>query len=72
MFGRRAAERIKFLEAALDGMTARFNRRATLESVDTNGRRIIFRFQRNGKFYTIEAMGTWDDDIEGWRRDLLE
>jgi hypothetical protein len=45
--------------------------RACLISITRDNRRIKFTFVRNGQLTTIETMGTWDDDVDGWQRELL-
>jgi hypothetical protein len=43
-----------------------------LASITRDGRHNNFTFTRNGKVIVISAYGTWDDDVDGWKRDLLE
>lgn len=30
-----------------------------------------FIFMRQGKLHTVDFMGTWGDDLEQWKKDLL-
>lgn len=56
----------------LEGLELRLADRAALISIERNGRINRFLFVRNGQLLTIETMGTWDDDVEGWKKQLLE
>lgn len=59
-------------EQHLAGIELRFAERAALVSITRQGRINKFMFLRNGQLTTIETMGTWDDDVEGWKKALLE
>lgn len=55
----------------LAGVQHRFEEQAILISIVRDGRINRFNFTRNRQLYSIETMGIWDDDVEGWKRDLL-
>jgi hypothetical protein len=56
----------------LAGIELRFAERAALVSIARQGRINKFMFLRNGQLTTVECMGTWDDDVDGWKKALLE
>jgi hypothetical protein len=67
------------LRAALDlarehlaGIELRMNERAALVSITRDGRKNNFTFVRRGEIFRITTVGTWDDDVAGWKRDLFE
>ena len=45
--------------------------RATLISITRNGRINRWLFARGNELIAIETIGSWDDDIEKWKTDLL-
>lgn len=65
-------EQLESLKQALDGMELRFKERAALMSIVREGRMIRFMFARDDKLHFIQMLGTWDDDLDQWKRDLLE
>ncbi len=65
-------EQLEALKEALDGMELRFKERAALMSIVREGRMIRFMFARYDQIHYIQVMGTWDDDLDQWKRDLLE
>lgn len=58
--------------AALEIADRRAADRSTLLSIHKDGRRIVFTFARNNEVHRIGAIGTWDDDIEGWKKLLID
>lgn len=60
------------LNEQLQGIELRFAEQASLISIVRDGRKIRFNFTRHGNLYSIEVMGTWDDDVDGWKRALLQ
>lgn len=69
-----AAATVALTEAneQLKGLQLTLADRAALISITRNGRMNRFMFVRNGQLLTIETMGTWDDDVDGWKKQLLE
>lgn len=67
-----AQQKLEFYEAALEGMQRRYIERATLIDIRSENRRVFFTFTRNGEVYRIGAMGTWNDDIAGWKKSLID
>ena len=66
-------------QAALDDATTRLDaiammqrERAVLISIAQDGRVLRFTFTRNGALVVCETYGTLDQDVPGWKRDLLE
>lgn len=43
-----------------------------LIEIGRNGRVNVFTFIRGDDVIKIETIGTWDDDVAQWRKDLLE
>lgn len=62
------AEAETHLEAARETM----RQRAALVAMETEGRTLKLTFVRNGEIIQIETMLTLDQDLPGWRRQLLE
>lgn len=58
--------------ATLEAMAKRAADRAALMNIELKGRVLRFTFVRAGGVVHIECMGTWDDDVAGWKRMLLE
>jgi phosphoribosylaminoimidazole-succinocarboxamide synthase len=56
----------------LEGLALRLEDRAALISIVRDGRKLRFGFVRNGKLTYVECMGTWDDDVDAWKRELLK
>ena len=56
----------------LNGIQLRLKERAALVSLTREGRKLRFIFTRNNELITVEAIGTWDDDVDAWKRQLLE
>ncbi len=67
-----AKDRLVFANAALDGMKRRFDERAALISIRREGRRIFFTFARAGEIIRVDALGTWNDDVELWKKLLID
>lgn len=59
-------------EEHLQGIELRFASRAALVSITRSGRLNRFLFVRNGQMTTVETYSTMEDDLPGWKRDLLE
>lgn len=55
----------------LQGVELRFRSRAALTNITREGRKLHFTFVRNGELHRVTAMGTWDDDVDQWKKDLL-
>ena len=60
------------MRETLDGLELLLAERATLISITRNGRMNRWLFTRGPDLVSIETVGSWDDDIETWKRDLLE
>jgi len=56
----------------LAGIELRFANRAALISLGRDGRKLNFTFVRNKELIRITAMGTWEDDLDQWKRELFE
>jgi hypothetical protein len=56
----------------LAGIELRFRSRAALTNITREGRKLHFTFVRNGELIRVSAMGTWDDDVAQWKKELLE
>lgn len=56
----------------LDSIELQMQQRAVLASINTTGRTTKFLFTRNGQTHIIETYSTMNDDVTGWRRDLLQ
>lgn len=56
----------------LNGIELRFAERAALVSIVQTGRINRFTFLRNGQIHVVETYSTMEDDVPGWKRDLLE
>jgi hypothetical protein len=56
----------------LQGVLAKLHDRPVLINIDREGRRNRFTFIRNNQAYVIETVGTWDDDLATWKKDLLQ
>lgn len=39
-----------------------------LIDIQRNGRMITFTFRRDQDVFTAEMIGSWGDDVEGWRK----
>lgn len=59
-------------EEHLQGIELRFASRAALVSITRSGRLNRFLFVRNGNMITVETYSTMEDDLPGWKRELLE
>lgn len=46
--------------------------RPVLVSIEAINGKNVFMFVRNGHAYRIETYNAWDDDLQQWRKDLLE
>jgi hypothetical protein len=60
------------IQQQLYGVELRFKERAALMSITRKGRTTRFIFIRNGEMIPVETIGTWDDDVDGWKKRLLE
>lgn len=73
---RRRAERaeaaLSDMRDTIDGLELLQGERATLISITRNGRMNRWLFTRGDSLVSIETVGSWDDDIDAWKRDLLE
>ena len=56
----------------LAGIQARFASRAALVSITRQGRLNHFLFIRNGQLIRVDTYSTMEDNLPGWKRDLLE
>lgn len=63
-----AEERLARAEAAAQEMA----KHAYLLGITREGRSNKFVFVRNGEMFEIETMGLLSDDVQQWRKDLLE
>ncbi len=63
-----AEERITRAEAA----AAEMAKHAYLVGINREGRSNKFIFVRNGQMFEVETMGLLSDDVQQWRKDLLE
>jgi len=48
------------------------NRAALISIERVDGRIIRFTFTRRGQVFRCETYGTWDQDVDAWRKALLE
>lgn len=55
----------------LNGVQLLMAERATLVSITRDGQAIRFIFARNETLHHIDTYGTWDCDVEGWKKVLL-
>lgn len=56
----------------LAGIELRMNDRAALVSIVRQGRVNRFLFVRNGNTIMVETYSALEDDLPGWKRELLE
>lgn len=69
----KAEQQLAALREGLAGMELRFKERAALISiVRIDGRIVRFGFVRHDQIYFIEMIGSWSDDLDQWKRDLLQ
>jgi len=68
----KAEKAAKELHTALGETLEAMQAQPVLTGIERDGRFNRFTFTRNGQSFTIETMGTWDDDPAQWRKDLLE
>lgn len=72
---KRALEAEARLETALqmlDAMARKFQEANTLISINRDGRQNVFTFIRNNEIHRIRTIGTWDDDIDAWKKLLID
>jgi hypothetical protein len=62
---------LKVAQEGMEGFDLLMQQRASLVSITREGRYIRFMFMRNNRPTVIKVMGTWDDDVEGWKRELF-
>lgn len=83
MFNRRPrnrdAEKIASLEAECERLRLQISAfgqhlssKAVLLDIKPAGRLLRFTFARHGQSHQIEMYSTMSDDVEGWKRDLLQ
>lgn len=65
-------QRLSDAREQLDGIELRLRERAALISITREGRKLHFTFVRNGSPYRVTCMGTWSDDVDGWKKELLQ
>jgi hypothetical protein len=66
-----AEAKLVTMQGLIDGIQLRFNERAALMSITRNGPKMCFVFVRNNDVIKVEALVTWDDDVEQLKKDLL-
>lgn len=50
----------------------KLRKRSYIIGIERKGRKNIFTFVRDGQLYKIETYNTISDDINGWRKTLIE
>jgi hypothetical protein len=74
IFNRSWRKRAEAAEAAIavrDHYIAELEARTRLIDIQREGRWVKFVFMRGPDITQITTIGTWDDDIEEWKRKLL-
>jgi hypothetical protein len=67
-------KRAEAAEAALLEANARIDnlkKHSYLVGITRNSRVNRWTFIREGDVFTIETIGSWDDNVESWQKDLL-
>lgn len=71
----KAAELYRQVEAATVALELQHRRnleKCVLISLHRDGRQNVFTFSRNGEIHRIRTLGTWDDDIDEWKKLLID
>lgn len=75
-YWRRRAERAEAalaeISESIAGLELLQGERANLISITRNGRMNRWLFSRGTDLISIETVGSWDDDVDAWKHDLLE
>jgi hypothetical protein len=67
-----AYAKLETTHAGLLAIVAALEKRAFLVGIERAGKLNKFTFARNGSLSVIETYGTLSDDVNGWKKELLE
>lgn len=67
-----AEAQVEAAKGAVETLTTLIKNAPILQGIQKVGRTNRLTFIRDGKTYNVVMISTWDDEIEQWRKDLLE